>query len=361
MSTLQLIPASGNPVDVQPDQKKLVIGRSVASDIVFDDASISRRHLSLEQREVGFFVTDLGSANGCFLDGVRFKEIQLRDGAELRLGSFKLKVRIVAEEGDSEATIMVDIDEVTGEMPPVPRRPGADEEATASMPSVTAASELEDLVSSPPPPVVAPPPPSRPARPRADDAIDQTVAESAEDLRASAPPSAAAKPPPPAGAKRQATPGSAPVPQMSAPPPEKKGRHPALWVGIGCGGCLLSVILLFAVIGGGVFYFTQGAAQGVEDHLEALRSGEHDAAYEMLSESYRARLTPEDFARMLIEHPSLAANQSSSFSSRSVDNDTARLSGTLTSETGGVEPVVFELVKELGAWHISDIRFEPPD
>ena len=152
MSTLQLIPATGNPIDVSPDQKKLVVGRSVASDIVLDDASISRRHASIERREDGFFVTDLGSANGSFLDGARFEEeIQLRDGTELRLGSVKVKVRIVAEEGDSEATIMVDIDEVTGEMPAVPRRPGAEEDATASMPAVTAADEMEDLVRSPPP------------------------------------------------------------------------------------------------------------------------------------------------------------------------------------------------------------------
>ncbi len=351
MSTLQLIPASGNPIVVRPDQTKVVIGRSVASDIVFDDGSISRRHVSIERRENGFFVTDLGSANGSFLDGARFEEIQLRDGAELRLGSVKVRVRIVADEGDSEATIMVDIDEVTGEMPPVPRRPGADEEATGSMPAVAAASELEALVSSPPPPPRVAPPAHK---------IDATVAETAEEVRASMP-RKVPPPPPLAGARRSATPGSSPVPQVSAPPPGKKGRHPALWVGVGCGGCLLAVILFVSVIAGGVFFFTQGAAQGVEDHLAALRSGDRDAAYAMLSESYRTRLTREDFEQMLSEHPSLGANQSSSFSNRSVDNDTARLSGTLTSQSGGVEPIVFELVKEGGTWRISEIRFDPPN
>ena len=359
MSTLQLIPATGNPIDVRPDQMKVVVGRSVASDIVLDDASISRRHLSIEQRENGFFVTDLGSANGSFLDGARFKEeLQLRDGAELRLGSVKVKVRIVAEEGDSEATIMVDIDEVTGEMPAVPRRPGADEEATASMPSVPASSELEDLVRSPPPPISSPPPPRAAPRETAE-LIDETMAETAEEVRASLPSKPAAAPPAPAGSSRRAAPGSAPVPQMSAPPPDKKGRHPAIWVAAGCGGCLLAVILFAAVIGGGLYYLTQGAAQGVEEHLAALRSGDRDAAYGMLSESYQARLAREDFEQMLTEHPSLGSNQSSSFSNRSVDNDTARLSGTLTSQSGGVEPVVFELVKERGAWRISDIHFGP--
>jgi len=360
MSTLQLIPATGNPIDVRPDQKKLVVGRSVASDIVLDDASISRRHASIERREDGFFVTDLGSANGSFLDGARFQdEIQLRDGAELRLGSVKVKVRIIAEEGDSEATIMVDIDEVTGEMPAVPRRPGAEEDATASMPAVTAADEMEDLVRSPPPPVSSPPPP-RAEAPSSADIIDETMAETAEEVRASLPPSSAAAPPAPAGAARRAAPGSAPVPQMSAPPPDKKGRHPAVWVAAGCGGCLLAVILFAAAIAGGLYYVTQGAAQGVEEHLQALRSGDRVAAYGTLSESYQARLTQQDFELLLIEHPSLGTNQSSSFSDRSVDNDTARLSGTLTSQSGGVEPVVFELVKERGAWRISDIRFEPP-
>ena len=354
MSTLQLIPATGNPIDMRPDQTKVVVGRSVASDIVLDDASISRRHLSIERREDGFFVTDLGSANGSFLDGARFKEeLQLHDGAELRIGSVKVKIRIVAEEGDSKATIMVDIDEVTGEMPAVPRRPGAEEDATASMPAVTAAEELEDLVPSPPPP--------RAVAPNSADLIDETMAETAEEVRASLPPKSAAVPPAPAGASRRAAPGSAPVPQMSAPQAAKKGRHPAVWVAAGCGGCLLAVILFAAAIGGGVYYLTRGASQGVEEHLVALRSGDRVAAYGMLSESYQARLTQEDFAQVLTEHPSLGDNQGSSFSNRSIDNDSARLSGTLTSQSGGVEAVVFELVKERGAWRISDIRFGPPD
>ena len=275
MSTLQLIPASGNPIDLRADQTKVVLGRSVASDIVLDDASISRRHLSIERRGAVFHVTDLGSANGSFLDGVRFEETELRDGAELRLGSCKLKVRIVAEEGDSEATIMVDIDEVTAEMPPVApvRKPGASEDATASMP--VAPAHIEDLVSSSPPAAVPPPA----AKKAPDDPIDETMMDTEDDAPAVSPPppppppprAAAPEPPPPAGGARIAAPSGGPVGQISAPPPDKKGRHPAFWVGIGCGGCLLSVVVVVSMVFGVLYYLSRGATQGVNQHLEALR------------------------------------------------------------------------------------------
>ena len=41
-----------------------------------------------------------------------------------------------------------------------------------------------------------------------------------------------------------------------------------------------------------------------------------------------------------------------SFSSRSVENGVGKVSGTLTSSTGGVMPVEYRLVKENEAWKI---------
>ena len=59
------------------------IGRSKDNDLIIDDLSVSRKHAILEQDETGkFFITDLNSSNGTFVNNVRIKEktpITLKD------------------------------------------------------------------------------------------------------------------------------------------------------------------------------------------------------------------------------------------------------------------------------------------
>ena len=144
---------------------------------------------------------------------------------------------------------------------------------------------------------------------------------------------------------------------MSAPPPPaKSGRSPIFWALTGCFGCLTAVVLFVAAIGGGIWVMTRGPVEDAQKQLESIGAGELDAAYAELAESYRARLSREQFAGLVAAHPALEGYGEASFSSRSIDNDSARISGTLTSTTGGVEPVVIELVKERGEWRITSIR-----
>jgi hypothetical protein len=61
--------------------------------------SISRRHVELRRRNTGVYVTDLGSANGTWLNGHRLlpkAERLLRNGDELRLGHLTIKVKYYA-------------------------------------------------------------------------------------------------------------------------------------------------------------------------------------------------------------------------------------------------------------------------
>jgi len=154
---------------------------------------------------------------------------------------------------------------------------------------------------------------------------------------------------------------AAPVGQIAAPPAPKKGRSPVFWVLTGCGGCLLAVVLFAAAIGGGIWMMTQGPAEDARAQLQRIGAGDLDAAYAELAESYQARLSPEQFQALVAAHPALAGYAESTFSSRSIQNDTARISGSLSSTGGGVEPVVIELVKERGQWRISSIRFGVDD
>lgn len=65
---------------------EFVVGRDMSNDIILHDNFVSRRHAILHHRDSGFFIEDLNSQNGIFVNGVRVREIQLQEGDQVRLG-----------------------------------------------------------------------------------------------------------------------------------------------------------------------------------------------------------------------------------------------------------------------------------
>ncbi|MEX0753895.1 MAG: FHA domain-containing protein [Actinomycetota bacterium] len=66
------------------------IGRVPESDVFLDDVTVSRSHARVERRDGAFFVTDLGSLNGTYVNGERVDETKLASGDEIQVGKFKL-------------------------------------------------------------------------------------------------------------------------------------------------------------------------------------------------------------------------------------------------------------------------------
>ncbi len=71
------------------DKDETVVGRDPTCDIALDDLdNVSRRHCSILCREDDFAITDLGSKNGTFVDGVETHGVQpLRSGSTIKVGS----------------------------------------------------------------------------------------------------------------------------------------------------------------------------------------------------------------------------------------------------------------------------------
>lgn len=66
------------------------------AELLFDDPWVSRRHARLHEREGSWWITDLGSRNRAFVDGVALSEgrtMELGDGALIRLGETLLVFR----------------------------------------------------------------------------------------------------------------------------------------------------------------------------------------------------------------------------------------------------------------------------
>jgi hypothetical protein len=317
MATLRLTPASGPSIEI--DKDSAMVGRDPTCEVVVNDGSVSRRHAQLVKRGDGWAVVDQGSANGTFLDSQRISESALQTGQEIRFGAVSYQVEL---EGDEGATMVTSAPAPTMlQPPPAPAPPRASSRAEPPPAPPTFA-----------PPTFAPPPP---------------------------PPRAAAPlPPPPRPSARPPGAGGPPPPPMGGPRPPKKGKGPVFWIVTGCCGCLLLALLL----GGGCVAFiamaTGDAVKVVRDQMDDLKAGNTDTAYGRMSQGYRARTSAGEFAAWADLHPGLKNNKDSTFWSRNVTGDKARLEGVLTPADGIPEPVTYELVKEADGWKIDEIKFK---
>ena len=72
------------------DEDVTTAGRHPESDIFLDDVTVSRRHAEFHRRDGKFFVRDVGSLNGTYVNRRRVDESELANGDELQIGKFKL-------------------------------------------------------------------------------------------------------------------------------------------------------------------------------------------------------------------------------------------------------------------------------
>jgi DNA-binding NtrC family response regulator len=80
------------PVEIALPNAGIVVGADASCDLTVDDAAVSRKHVSVVPAEGGFAVTDLGSRNGTWLDGVQITRATVPVGSTLRLGNTALQL-----------------------------------------------------------------------------------------------------------------------------------------------------------------------------------------------------------------------------------------------------------------------------
>ncbi len=64
----------------------VIIGRSPDSDIQLDDSSASLTHALIDKEDSDFFIRDLGSTNGTFLNRNKITESELKPGDVIMIG-----------------------------------------------------------------------------------------------------------------------------------------------------------------------------------------------------------------------------------------------------------------------------------
>ena len=80
----------GRRVVVRLDREWTRIGRSLAADVRFDDATVSRRHALIVSQADGVRVLDDRSLNGVYVNGSRVEWSPLTDGDRISVGRHTL-------------------------------------------------------------------------------------------------------------------------------------------------------------------------------------------------------------------------------------------------------------------------------
>jgi S1-C subfamily serine protease len=87
MASLILNHGGTQPVTHELVGDLITIGRDPSNNVVIDDPTVSARHASITKSSTGYGLTDLGSTNGTWINGVSITDAEVKDGDEIRFGS----------------------------------------------------------------------------------------------------------------------------------------------------------------------------------------------------------------------------------------------------------------------------------
>ena len=83
---LEQVAGPGAPREFTLELDETILGRSLQATISIESAGISRQHAAVRRSGPEFSVTDLNSANGIYLNGVKTHSAILREGDTLQIG-----------------------------------------------------------------------------------------------------------------------------------------------------------------------------------------------------------------------------------------------------------------------------------
>ena len=92
-TAMLLLQTPGGPQPIPLESTMVSLGRGLSNDVILEDTRVSRHHAQLRYKQRRFWVTDLGSTNGTFVNGQRVSELALRDGDVVSLGGLELTFR----------------------------------------------------------------------------------------------------------------------------------------------------------------------------------------------------------------------------------------------------------------------------
>ncbi|HJR80780.1 MAG TPA: FHA domain-containing protein [Anaerolineales bacterium] len=90
----------------------ITLGRATTNDVVLNDGRVSRDHAQIRSEPDGITITDLGSANGVWLNGQKVSEAKLRPGDTIAISGCILQYLAPSPETQAEVTVINSVNEL---------------------------------------------------------------------------------------------------------------------------------------------------------------------------------------------------------------------------------------------------------
>ena len=95
-----IVSRDGDVIEQTTVGDRCLIGRSKLNDLCLENVYLSRHHMAIIRGESGYYLSDLNSVNGVFLNGQRVHSAPVGDGDMLQLGPYRLQLVLEAKTGE---------------------------------------------------------------------------------------------------------------------------------------------------------------------------------------------------------------------------------------------------------------------
>ena len=89
---------------VETDRDEIAIGRKKSNDIHIDNLQVSNKHARIVKHAQNYFIEDLKSTNGTFLNNEKITKEPLRDKDIITIGKHTLVIHMEDKKDDNEIT-----------------------------------------------------------------------------------------------------------------------------------------------------------------------------------------------------------------------------------------------------------------
>jgi pSer/pThr/pTyr-binding forkhead associated (FHA) protein len=115
-------------VAVAASRAATIVGRSTDNDVVIDDPSVSRKHVRITSENGLYYLEDLNSANGTYVNGVQSSGRQtINPGSTIKVGKTEMKFNAPTTSSgtsDNISSLVMDAPPTTVQLDSTPRLPG---------------------------------------------------------------------------------------------------------------------------------------------------------------------------------------------------------------------------------------------
>lgn len=87
--------------EISLDKDSMTIGRKSSNDIHIDSMAVSGKHARIVKIGESFFIEDIGSTNGTYVNAEKISQAALKDGDVVTLGTFTLKLQMPVDKPEA--------------------------------------------------------------------------------------------------------------------------------------------------------------------------------------------------------------------------------------------------------------------